>query len=103
MAVTFTHTLPGTYDAGTGVWSTPTTETVSGPAMQVSGDPDVYRDLSLVEAEAPTLFWAPNTYGDAAPGLGWTVTWANTVYTVRSVQVLAPDGVVITARLVIGK
>ena len=103
MALTFSHTTPGVYDPTTGVWSTLETRTVTGPAMQVRGDPDVYRDLSLVEAEAPTLFWAPSTYGDAAPGLGWTVTWANTVYTVRSVQVLAPDGVVITARLVIGK
>jgi len=102
MAITFSNTT-WTYDAATDTDTTPVTVTLSGNAMQVKGDPEVYRTLALIESEAPTLFYAPGTYGDDAPGVGWTVTWADVQYTVRSVETLAPDGVVITARIVIGR
>lgn len=104
MSTTFTHTTPGIYDAATDTWSAPEiAETVSGEATQTKGDPEQYRALSLVESEAPTLLWAPNTYGDAAPDPGWTVTWADVEYVVKAVDPVAPDGVVIVAKIVIGR
>ena len=101
--ITFTHSTPGTYDAETDTWSVPVTTSITGEAMKVRGNPDTYKALSLIESEAPTLLWAPSTYGDPAPDLGYTCEWANVSYTVRSVDALAPDGVVITARIVIGR
>ena len=43
MALTFSHTTPGTYDPETGEWVTPVTETVTGNGKRVKGDPEVYR------------------------------------------------------------
>ena len=100
---TFTHSMPGTYDAATDTFAPPETWTLTGSAMQVRGDPDVYKALSLIESEAPTLLWVPEIYGDAAPDLGWTCVWSNVTYTVRSVLPLAPDGVVITAKIVVAR
>jgi len=101
-AVTFTLSSPGTYDAATDTWTTPVETTVAGQAMQVSGNPEDYRELSLVESEAPTLLFAPTTYG-SMPDLGYTVVWASKTYTVKMLSPLQPDGTTILARLVVGK
>ena len=101
MSVTFTHVAPGTYDATTDTWTSPITTTVTGNAMQVRGDPETYKALGLVEYEAPTLLFVPSTYGEV-PEPGYTVEWASTTYTVKSVQPLQPDGYVILAKVVIG-
>jgi len=101
MAVTFTHTTPGTYDATTDTTTSPVTTTVTGNAMQVRGDPETYKALGLVEYEAPTLLFVAQTYGEV-PQVGDTTDWASITYTVKSVQPLAPDGYVILARVVIG-
>lgn len=100
MSTTFTYSTPGTYDGETRTWSTPTSTSITGSAMQVQGDPEKYKALGLVESEAPTLLFVPNTYGDAI-GVGWTVTWANKNYTVTDVSHVAPDGVVILTRAVV--
>ena len=101
--LTFTRTTL-TYDAATDT-STSAETTITGSAIQVRGDPQRYRDLGLVLSTMPSLLFAPTTYGDSvAPGD--VVTWPATggsVYTVKDVQDLAPDGVVITSTLVIGK
>lgn len=76
--------------------------TIEGVAIRTPGDPILYRELGLVEAEAPTLLWVPATYGDT-PEPGDTVTWNGLGYTVRHVDPLAPDGVVIQARVVIAR
>ncbi len=99
-AVTFTWRTPGVHDPATDTFTTAATVTVAGYALRVRGDPDRYRALSLVEAQAPTLLFTPTTYG-ALPALGASVTWGGTVYTVRDVAPLAPDGTAILARVVV--
>lgn len=100
-AVTFTLQSPGTYDPATDTYSSAVTTTVEGQAIHTRGNPETYRELSLVESEAPTLLFVPTAYGEL-PDLGYTVTWANTVYTVKALQPLMPDGTTIMARIVIG-
>lgn len=79
---------------------TVTETTIAGVAMQVRGDAIRYRDLGLIEAEAPTLMWVPDTYGDT-PQPGDTLTWNSLGYTVADVYRLAPDGVTISTRLIV--
>ena len=103
MAITFTRTTR-TYTAATDT-ATVSSSTVTGSAIQVRGDPQRYAALGLVLTTMPTLFWAPTTYGEV-PLPGDTVVWPETggsTYTVRDVDPIAPDGVVIAARVVIGK
>lgn len=103
MAITFTRSTR-TYDAASDT-STVTESTITGSAIQVRGDPERYRALGLVLSTMPTLFFAPTTYGET-PQPGDVVTWPETggsVYTVRDIDPIAPDGVTIAARIVIGK
>ena len=102
MATTFTRKAQ-TYNAETGVMTT-TESTVTGAAVRVRGDPHTYTALGLSLSENPTLLFTPTTYG-GVPEPGDEVTWpaSGTVYHVKDVNPTAPDGVVIVARVVIGK
>jgi hypothetical protein len=101
-AVTFSAITAGTYDGATDTWSTPTTTRVAGVAIRVRGNPQTYQALELIQSEAPTLLFAPTTYGET-PALGMTVTWDSVVYTVRAVEPVAPSGDTIIARVVVAK
>ncbi len=101
MPITFTRTVQGSYDPETEV-ATETTTTIVGPAIRVRGDPNRYLALGLVESKAPTLYFVPTTYGQT-PAPGDTVTWESQEYSVKDVLPLAPDGVTISARIIIGK
>jgi hypothetical protein len=101
-AVTFTKNLPGTHAPTTGTFTTPTTSTVTGSAVRVRGDAQRYTELQLVEAEAPTLLFAPDTYGDL-PELESVVTWGGVDYTVRDINPVAPDGNAILARIIVAR
>jgi hypothetical protein len=105
-AVSFTLTTPGTYDASTDTYTTPTTATVNGSAVRVaakaSADVQKYAALGLVQSEAPCLFFTPTTYG-SLPLPGYQVTWNSIVYTARDVDPIAPNGVAIAARIVVVK
>lgn len=101
--LTFTRTSQS-YDPETGL-NTPTVTTITGSAIEVRGDPQRYRALDLDLATQPTLFFAPTTYGET-PEPGDVVVWPATngsAYTVKDVARIAPDGVTIAARIVIGK
>ena len=82
------------------------TETsITGKAIKSRSDPVRYRELGLVLQTMPTLFFTPTTYGDT-PEVGDVVEWppsSGDEYTVRDVDAIAPDGVTIAARVVIGK
>ena len=97
--VTFTR-VAKSYDPATDT-SIDTTITVSGSAMQVGPDYRRYKALNLVVETMPTLLFCPTYYG-ACPVVGDTTTWATKKYTVRDVAQIAPDGVVIAARIVLG-
>lgn len=98
-AVTFT-TASGTYDPETDTYSSVGSATVTGFAIQTTGDPERYEQLGLVKANPATLFFVPGTLG-AAPGLGATVTWAGSGRTVKSQDPVAPDGTAIAWRVVV--
>jgi hypothetical protein len=100
--VTFSVDLPGTYDAATGTYSGASTVTVTGAAVRVPGNPETYRRLSLTEGEAPTLLFAPNTYG-SMPTLPMRVTWDSVDYTVRDISPTGPSGPPWLARVVVAR
>ncbi len=100
--ITFTRATR-TYTA-TDDTSTVAETTITGSAIQVRGDPRRYTALGLVLSEMPTLFFSPTTYG-STPAPGDTVTWptGGSTWTVKDVDPIAPDGVLIAARVVIGR
>lgn len=97
--VTFTHTVQ-TYNPVTDA-TTPTVTTIAGNAIQVRGRPDRYKALNLVLTLQPTLFWCPTVYGDT-PNVGDATTWAGKDYTVLDIDPIAPDGVTIAVRVILG-
>lgn len=99
-AVTFTLQSPGTYTATTDTYASPSSSTVTGTAERVTGDPERYKALELIESEAPTLEFVPDTYGDVPPQ-GATVSFGGVTWTVRDVQPVAPDGSAVSARVVV--
>lgn len=98
--VTFSQTTPGTYDGDTGTWSDATTVTVEGYAVQIAGDPDLYKALGLIESDSPTLSFTPKTPG-VIPPLGYTVAWGGETLTVKNRKLLAMNGIATAAHLVV--
>jgi len=101
-SVTFTLAGQGTYDPLTDTTTPGADVVITGAAVRVKGNPIVYQRLSLIEGEAPTLFFTPDNYGDV-PALDAVVTWGGIDYTVKSVDPIAPDGVAIAARVVVAR
>lgn len=101
-AVTFSYTTAGTYDPLTDTTSGAEAATVTGSAIESKSSPIRYQALGLVQSEAPTLFFVPDTYGEIPP-LGATVTWGGIDYTVKDVDPLAPAGVAIAASIVVAR
>lgn len=104
-AVTFTRRTQ-TYNEATARTSE-TVTTIAGTAAQVSGLPERYAALGLVLATMPTLLFRPTATGLRANTAdfvqpGDQVTWAGRTYVVKDVDPTAPDGFVLTARIVIG-
>lgn len=96
-SVTFSTGTPGTYDAATGVFTSPTTGTVTGVAVRKqpsTADLERFRARGMTEDKTVLLLFVPTTYGDT-PTLGASVTWEGETMLVRDRKPLAPDGVVI--------
>jgi hypothetical protein len=105
-ALTFTRVTQA-HDETTDV-VTPTVTTVTGNAIVVSGRPQRYAALGLVLSTMPTLFFSPTNYNQRAFTTesiqpGDSVEFNGAKYSVKDVEYLAPDGVVIAARVVIAK
>jgi hypothetical protein len=100
--VTFTQTTPGVYDGTTGQWSDDVTVTVEGYAMQISGNPDLYTQLGLIESANPTLSFTPKTLG-VVPALGMTVVWGGDTLTVKNINPLAKAGIATKAHIVVSR
>lgn len=92
--------VPGGYDDRTARRQSPVTVAVPGYAVRVKGDPLQYQALGLVQSEAPTLLFAPDTFG-RLPAIGAIVQFGGASFTVRAVDAVAPDGVAIIAKIVI--
>lgn len=101
-AVTFTSRTAGTYDAATDTTTGATVATVTGHAMQIDGDPDVYESLQLIESDNPTLLFTPTVPG-SMPVLGATVVWGGATYVVKNRKPLAMNGTATAAMIVVGK
>jgi len=106
MSVTTFTRRTQTQDLTTGL-TTAVVTAIDGDAIQVRGDPRRYQALGLVLDTMPTLLFSPTIYGLRANGSefvqpGDRVSWANKDYTVKDVDPVAPDGVVIIARIVVG-
>ena len=103
-AVTFTQTLPGTFDPATETYSGGSVVTVSGFALRdTGGDPRRWAALSLIQSEAPRLFFTTSGTMGTLPALGATVVWGSTTYTVRDVDPLEPDGTAIAAYIIVSR
>lgn len=105
-AVAFVKTTPGTHNAATDTVGTSTSATVAGYAIQVASlsasDRRAYDAAGLMPHEAPMLLFAASTYGEV-PALGSAATWNGKSYIVRAFgDVVAPDGVAILSRPVLG-
>ena len=98
--ITFTR-VRQSEDPETGTM-TPVTTTITGSAIQVKGIPARYTALGLVLTTMPTLLFTPTTYGET-PEPGDTVSWVGKTYTVKDVDPVAPDGITIIARIIIGR
>jgi hypothetical protein len=98
--VTFTFTNPGTYTASTDTWSGATTSTVTGTMERVRGDPERYTALELVESEAPTFEFVPDTLGEL-PALNSVTTFGDVVFSCRDITPNAPSGTAYSARLIL--
>lgn len=101
-AVSFGKVVPGAYNPETDTNDPPTTVTVTGRAMQIAGDPDLYTRLQLIESDNPTLLFQPDTVGEL-PVLGMTVSWGGEELTVKNITPLAMDGTPTAAKIVVSR
>ena len=91
MAITFTRSTKAE-TRSTGVITVTDTD-IPGVAVRVQGEAIHYRELGLVESEAPTLLWAPEVYGQTLnPEPGDLVTWGSEEFRVARAFPLDPDG-----------
>jgi hypothetical protein len=98
----FTFENPGTLDEATGLYTSASTTTVSGKAIQTKGESKTYDRLGLKQSEAPTLFWVPDTLGQL-PLPDYRITWGSRNLVVRDVDPIAPDGTALAARVVVSR
>ena len=99
-SVTFTI-RSGTHAPDSGIFTAPTTSSVTGAAMRVKAnrtEEDAYRTAGIVSDRVVCLLFAPTTYG-SLPTLGATVTWNGETLTCKGITPLAPDGTAILARV----
>lgn len=89
--VTFTTTTGRVYNEDTGVWTGGAPVVASSVAVQEEDDPERFRVLGLTLNDPVTLLVA-------ALGLALTplpnmaLGWGGAIYTVKSAEVLKPDG-----------
>jgi hypothetical protein len=100
-----TASTGSTYDGATDTSTiTPATpgDQFPGNAMEIDGDPELYKALSLIESENPTLLFTPTTVGSIPP-LGAFGVWGGNTYTIKNRKFLAMNGIQKAARLVVGR
>ena len=99
-AVTFTLSGQGTYDPPTDTTTPGADLVVTGSAVEVKGSLFKYQALGLEVAKARTLFFVPDTLGQA-PSLDSLVLWGGETYAVKNVQPIAPAGDILAAHVVV--
>jgi len=91
VAVTFSHTTAGSYDAATDTTTGATVTTVTGYAVGAANNPITLQALSLITSDARTLYFTPTTFGQM-PSLLDSVTWGGNVYAVKKIDPTSPAG-----------
>jgi hypothetical protein len=99
-AVTWTLTLPGTYDSSTDTYTGASSDSCPGYAIEAEGNDKEYQALGLIELNPATLLFTPSTFGDV-PVLNATGTWAGSTKTVKRIRPIQPDGSAIAMYLVV--
>jgi hypothetical protein len=97
---TFYYSAPPVYDAATDTTTPPVITSVDMDAMEIDGDPELYKALELIGTSSPTLLCKPRT-AVAMPPLGTSVLWGGERYTVKNVLRLAMKGTPTAARIVV--
>lgn len=100
--IEFTSATP-IVDPLTGLSTGVDSAVVSGYAIGLDkGDPKTYERLGLTFSSAPSLFVVCEEYGAVPPNLA-LCQWGGQRYTVRDVQPFAPDGIVLSATVVVAQ
>lgn len=99
-AVTFQLEIPGTHIPATDTFTSPSTVTVPGFAVEIPGDPEEYAQYGLTIEQAITLFFVPYPSG-VKPELQSTLVWSGTKYTLAYVVPIRPDGDFLGGRLIL--
>lgn len=100
-AVVFSKTTAGSYDETTDRTTAPTTATVSGRAIEIGGDPELFKALELIGTDTVLLQFTPDIPGTQPP-IDASVTWGGQAYTVKSIpDRLAMDGTAKAMRVVV--
>lgn len=89
-----------TFDPSTDSVTDVSTASVVGHAIELDGDPASYREASLTESNPLTLLFIPDRLGDA-PSLHSRVKWNGEVKTVKKRKLIAPQGVVVAAKVIV--
>lgn len=86
------------YNPSTGLWTGTEIAEYTASAVQDEGDPDRLSAANLVLVNPETLLVAARYRGALIPRPvpNMVFTWAGLAYTIRLVDMLAPDGVPIT-------
>lgn len=104
--LTFLRVTPGT-EATDGTFGTPTRKVITGTGLMVASNPQEFAAAGLTLTNPLTLLFAPAAYLLRAYSAdfvlpGDVVTVNATVYTVRAIlNVVAPDGYIILARIAV--
>ncbi len=100
----FSVRVPGVLDETTNRTAAGTVVPYPGVALRKRGSVRMYEALGLVQTEAVTLFWVPDTQGQLPP-LEATIVLDGVAHAVKSVDPLAPSGVAdaIAATIIVGR
>jgi|SRR5690606_12254112 len=98
--VTFTKTVPGSYDPVTQEHTQPSEITVSGSAVEIPGDPEEYAASDLIPRNPVTLIFVPAERGQELEQ-NMVCEWAGLNRSVFQRFPIRPDGVVIATRVIL--
>ncbi|HTG26118.1 MAG TPA: hypothetical protein VK681_39335 [Reyranella sp.] len=95
--ITFTRTVQS-YNEATAVTS-PVVTSISGNAVEVPADPEVFLPLGLTSSQVMKLIFIPQPYMVDRVKAGDVTVWAGETVMVKDAVHVAPDGVVVLSKL----
>lgn len=98
--VAFTSKNAGTYDPETDTHSGGGTEAVTGAAVELPADPEMYGQLELDLGQVITLFFVPDQMG-SLPTISSSIQWAGKLRTVKQMIPYRPAGEALAAKVIL--